>query len=95
MAEDIPYHNAPREIYTVMEVMERIQVMADFEESKYSDIPKWDGEFLEHTSAAVLLHFSRVQRPSRMNWFPFSQLRKTDDGLSIYATDWILNKKGL
>ena len=96
MADDeVRYHNAPRDIFNVPEVMHRLAVIQPFEEGKYSDIPKWDGQILEHTTAAVLLHFSKVQRPSRINWFPYSQLRKAEDGQSVYATNWIIDKKGL
>lgn len=90
----VEYHNAPREIYRVPEVMFRISVIQSFEEDKYSDIPKWDGLIDSWTDAAILLHFDKVQRPAAMNWFPISHIRKTDDGLSIYASIWILNKKG-
>lgn len=88
------FHDAPREIFQVPEIMSRIAVIQPYEEDKYSDVPKWDNMILEWTISAVLLQFTRITRPTRMNWFPFSQLRKAEDGLSVYATSWILDKKG-
>jgi len=89
------FHNAPREIYGISDLMMKIAVIQSFEESKYSDVPKWDGMIDSWTDNAALFHFARSpQRPARMNWFPLSQLRRTEDGLSIYASSWILDKKG-
>lgn len=90
----VEYHNAPREIHTLSEVMFHIAVIQSFEEDKFSDVPKWDGMVVSWTAAAVLLHFDKTKREPRENWFPYSQLRKTDDGLSVYASNWILTKKG-
>jgi SNF2-related domain len=86
------FHNAPREIYGILDLMVHISVIQSFEEDKYSEIPKWDGMVNSWTGNAVLLHFAKVDRPSRLNWFPYSQLRKTEDGLSVYASTWILRK---
>lgn len=88
-------HDDGRDIYTVPEVMARIKVIQDFEDSKYSDIPKWTGFVHNWTENAVLLDFSDTSRRSRDNWFPFSQLRKAADDKSVYATTWILDQKRL
>lgn len=88
------FYDAPREIYRVSDVMAQIAVIRSFEENKYSDVPRWDGFVSSWTPKAVLLHFTQINRPSRMNWFPYSTLRKTEDDLSVYASIWILGKKG-
>lgn len=88
------FHNAPRDIFTITELMFRIRVIQAYEEDKYSEVPKWDNLIDSWTDSAVLLHFDKINRPARHNWFPTSQLRKTEDNFSIYASNWILDKKG-
>lgn len=85
-----------RIIYSVDEVMQSIKVIQGFEERKFSDIPKWEGWIENWTENAVLLHFN-VEREGRRSqfWFPYSQLRKAGDDQSIYASTWILDRKGL
>lgn len=80
-----------REIYTNHELMERIAVISAAEEDRYSDIPNWDGGYLaeSRSGAAVLLYF----RDGRQDWFPISQLRRTEDKLSLYASYWVLDKR--
>lgn len=82
-----------RDITHVQEVMAKIAVIQEHEESRYSDIPKWDGWIENYTDHAVLLKLDR--QSGRNDWFPYSQLRKTEDGKSIYASYWILEQKGL
>jgi len=80
------------EIHKTPELVKLIPVMQEFEEDKYSDIPKWTGWVENYTESAVLLDVP--PRPPRMNWYPVSQLRRTEDGKSLYASNWILGKKG-
>lgn len=89
------FYDSPRDIYTVSDVMGQIPVMKSFEQDKFSDIPGWTGLILSWTEKAILLCFTDSKRPSRDNWFPYSTLRKAEDDQSIYASNWILEKKGL
>lgn len=86
-----------RDIFHTPEVMDMLKVITPFEEAKYSDIPSWDGWIENWTTSAVLLHLNMDPPRVKQNqyWFPISQLRKAEDGQSIYATIWILEKKGL
>lgn len=78
------------EIYTQPSIMARIaEFTNDQEADRYSEIPGWEGGMLSATNNAVLL-----QCKDTTHWFPFSQLRKAEDGLSVYASMWILNEKG-
>jgi len=79
----------PFDIYKNSLIISRVQVISDAEESKYSDIPGWEGEYVADTDKAVMLHFPAN---SSNRWFPYSQLRKAEDDQSIYASDWFLNK---
>ncbi len=88
------FYNAPREIYGVPKIMNAIKEIKSFEEDRYSEVPKWDGFVVNWTDGAVLLSFTQIERPARENWFPYSTLRKTEDGLTVYASNWILEKKG-
>lgn len=78
------------DIYRSPIVMGKIRVMLEIEEDLYSDIPRWNGTYIHSTESAVLMQIGDKQV-----WLPFSQLRKTDDGLTIYATNWIIDEKGL
>lgn len=82
------------ELHKSEELMKMISVITSEEEDKYSDIPGWTDLIETWTSVAVLLAFEG-RRPSRHNWYPISQLRRTEDGLSLYASRWLLDKKGL
>lgn len=82
-----------REIYSDKNVMALITVISDAEEHKYDEIPGWDGGYTAVGERAVLLFFPNAKEDEI--WFPFSQLRKTEDGLSLYASRWILYEKGL
>jgi len=79
-----------RDLYTNRDIMDAIPVITDREENKYTDIPGWEGEYTDYTEKAVLLRM-----PNTTIWFPFSQLRKAEDGQSIYASNWILEQKGI
>ena len=86
-----------RQLLEVPEVMQNIRVITSFEESKFSDIPRWDGWVANWTDKAALLVL-RPLPPSTSDdkhWFPLGQLRKAADGQSVYATVWILDKKGI
>lgn len=86
MANNNPFH--------VPAIMEKIKIIRDNEESLYSDIPEWNEQIAGWTDAAMLLIFpGRATR--REHWMPYSQLRKSEDGLSVYASNWILEQKGL
>lgn len=89
------FYDAPREIYSVSEAMARIRVISEVEEDFYSEIPRWEGMVLSWTGSAVLLKLPHKDRTSRDNWFPYSTLRKAEDDHSVYASNWILRKKGL
>ena len=91
----VDYHNSPRDIFSVTELIAKLRVIGSYEEDKFSDVPKWDGNVLSWTDRAVLFSFPGTDRPSRENWFPLSTLRKAEDEQSIYASKWILDKKGL
>lgn len=85
-----------RDIFTIPDVMDKMVVIRIHEEGRYSDIRKWSGEIEEWTEKAVLLRLDiSDQPPARQRWIPFSHLRKAADGQSIYASIWILDKKGL
>lgn len=85
-----------RIIYEVDDIMQHIAIIQEHEEGKYSDIPRWNGWIESWTDKAVLLHIEEPGRTRQnQHWVPYSQLRKAEDGQSIYATLWILNKKGL
>jgi hypothetical protein len=79
-----------RDIFGFPAVMDSIAVIGDSEENKYSDIPGWEGECENFTGAAVCLSIKGTDV-----WFPFSHLRKAEDGQSIYASNWILKQKNL
>lgn len=85
----------PRIIYSVPEVMAKIQIIQAFEESKFSDIPKWDGWIDNWTDLAALFNLNIPAARRNLFWFPYSHLRKAADDQSIYASFWILDKKGL
>lgn len=70
--------------------MHRIAVIQEFEEDKFDEIPKWDGEMGRYTDSAVLLRFAKEDV-----WFPISVLRTSGDRLSLYAANWFLERKGL
>ena len=74
-----------RSIYSVPSVMEKIEVMEIEDEDIYSEIPNWDGRIEQWTDLAVLIG---------KDWFPISQLKKSEDDDAIYASLWILDRKG-
>lgn len=76
------------------ELMKMISIAQPFDD-KYTSIPRWTGWIESWTVSAVLLSFEGDRRPSRLNWFPISQLRRSEDGSTLYASYWILNKKGI
>lgn len=78
----------PRDIYGWPDAMDSIQVISDREEDSYSDIPGWDGLVSGMSTKAICLIVK-----GKDVWFPFSQLRKAEDDLSIYASNWILEQK--
>lgn len=87
-------------IYDDKEAMSRIQVIRSFEEEKFSEIPavdgvKWGGMIQHNSGLAVLLGYTPEINLRRKYWLPFSHLRKAEDGLSIYASFWILDRSGL
>jgi hypothetical protein len=76
-----------REIFKTKAVLEEIKEISEKEEDDYSDIPGFYGEIDNFTDRAVQLKIGQDY-----TWFPYSQLRKAEDGQSIYASTW---KKGL
>jgi hypothetical protein len=84
-----------RTIFEFPEVMRAIALIAETEEGKFSEVAGWDGSIRSHSDKAVLAYIEpKGQKPEQI-WLPLSQLRKTEDGYSIYASDWILAQKGL
>lgn len=83
------------ELFKNADAMRHIKVMQSFEEDKFTDIPGWSGDVEHHTGDAVLLYLPNRSSTARKPWVPFSQLRKTGDGLSVYATNWIIDRMGL
>lgn len=81
----------PRDIYSNKDLIARIPEIGDREEHRYSDIPHWTGEYVAEGPAAVMLCFK--DRPDL--WLPISQLRRAQDGQSIYASKWIIEQKDL
>jgi hypothetical protein len=74
-----------RDIFTIPELMEQIEVLEVEDEDLYSDIPGFEGRIEQWTDKAILV---------KRNWFPISQLRKSEDNDAIYASLWILEQKG-
>lgn len=72
------------------DLLERLQVISDREEDRYSDIPGFGEDVVELRDTSVKLDLG-----DRKVWFPLSQLRKAEDDQSIYASKWILEQKGL
>lgn len=72
-------------------IIRRISTISEFEEDRYSDIPKWSGQYVTTTQYALLLRLD----DGRDVWVPFTQLRKAEDENSLYASNWILNERGL
>lgn len=74
--------------------MKKIAVIQEFEEDRFDEIPKWDGESIDTwTDLAVLLTLDGKEPWQR--WLPIQEIRRTEDGLSIYASTWIMEKKRL
>jgi hypothetical protein len=84
-----------RSIYSIPEVMARIDEITDAEESRYSDIPGWDDTVLQVGDKAVKIKAGRRGKSPEEIWMPLSQLRKAHDCQSVYASVWILDQKGL
>lgn len=74
-----------RDIYTIPELMAQIEIIDSEDEDLYSDIPGFKGRIEQWTDKAILI---------KKNWFPISQLRKSEDCDEIYASLWILEQKG-
>jgi len=72
------------------DAIDLLEVITEREERKYSDIPGFDGDIEASTEKALCLVCN-----GKEVWFPHSQLRKAEDGQSIYASNWILEQKGL
>jgi hypothetical protein len=71
-------------------LLDKLAVISDAEENRYSDIPKWEGLVAHQTDAAVLLLVGGQEL-----WFPLSHLRIAEDRQSLYASDWILKQHDL
>lgn len=85
-----------REVWTNARILNSLKTILPSEGDKYSDIPGWEGEYMSSTDAAILLYIpARRGKPSAEIWFPMSQLRIAEDKQSIYASQWILEQKGL
>lgn len=82
-----------RSIFDIETVMQQLEVISEQDEDRYSDVPGWSGEIMSWSPDAVLIVFDDSRK--EMIWLPVSQLRRSEDGQSIYATNWILEKKGL
>lgn len=80
-----------RSIFGIQEIMDRMEVISEEEENRYSEIPGWDGEIMSWTDAAVLIYRSGEADV----WMPISQLRKSGDGGDVYASNWIIEQKVL
>lgn len=84
------------DVFTVPEVMRAIEPITDREENRYSDIPHWEGSVMSWTDKALCVRVTKRQPDGSYDvWLPLSQLRKAGDEQSIYASDWILEQKGL
>ena len=81
-------------IFENREAMDKIAVISEDEEDRYTDVPGWDGTCFSSNKAIRVTVAPRGQTP-RDVWLPFSQLRKAADGQSVYASVWILDQKGI
>lgn len=80
-----------RSIFGWKNIMNDIKEISEREEDDYSDIPGFEGMVtMAPTEKAVCLVIK-----GEGVWFPYSQLRKAEDGQSIYASNWILEQKDL
>ena len=85
-----------RQIWTNKELLNSIKVIQESEEDNYSEVPGWEGEYMATTPDAILLYIpSHRGRPVKEVWFPKSQLRLSEDRLSMYAANWLIEAKGL
>jgi hypothetical protein len=84
-----------RSIYAENEIMDKIATITESEENRFSDVPGWDGDILASSPASILIECSNKGHPVTETWMPLSQLRKSEDKQSIYASNWILEKKNL
>lgn len=85
-----------REVWSNKPLLESLTTILPSEEDKYSDIPGWEGGYMQDTSMAVLLYMPEGKgRGATEVWFPKSHLRIAEDRQSIYASNWILHQKGL
>jgi hypothetical protein len=82
-----------RSIFDVQEIMSQMEVISEKEENRFSEIPHWDGSVVSWTDKAVLI--AQPSRSSALNWIPMSQLRKSEDNLSVYASFWIIEERKL
>ena len=75
---------------TLRKLLDRLETVSDID--KYDDIPGWDGiTVVALSDAAALLPCGS---PGSEDWLPFSQLACDEQG-NVYATKWLLRKKGL
>jgi hypothetical protein len=76
------------DIFKTPELLDRIAVITDAEENRYTDIPKWDGLVETYTERGVKLLLTN----GTGIWFPLNQLRIAEDRQSLYASNWILEQ---
>ena len=82
-----------RYAYKWPELMDKFQVIKEFEEGRYDEIGGWESEVGEYTDKAFLVVFPGTSR-KRGGWVPFSQARKAEDGQSIYVANWVQKERG-
>lgn len=85
-------------LYNTPEVMEKIEVIKSFEESKYTDMPSsWKGWISNYTDKAVLfaMDFDPPRVRENLYWIPFSHIRKSEDDGSVYLSNWICEQKNI
>ena len=82
------------DIFKTPHVMRAIATISEQEENRYSDIPGWEGMTGFDTAKGVFLVITKDARTQEI-FFPYSQMRKAEDEQSIYASNWILEQKGL
>lgn len=87
----MPKTSRGHSLFDVKLILDAIGVISEREENSYSDIPGFTGQMIEWTDRGILL----LMEDGSQIWFPISQLRKADDEQSIYASNWILEQKGL
>jgi hypothetical protein len=85
----------PRPIIELPSVMNRIAVVTSKERDDYCLLPGWDGTVVDHTDEAVFIRWRDRPGYLRDVVLPLAQLRKSADGQTVYASQWLVRKEGL